>query len=137
MTEDLTGEARAFLERPLFGTLATINADGSPNQAVIWYELRDGAFLINSREGRVWPRNLRRDPRASLAVEDAYNWIGIRGTVEIVDDQERAQADIAALAHRYHAAEPDVAERKIANFRAQQRVSFLLRPEKIYLHLDD
>lgn len=134
---ELTSEASAFLERPLFATLATINPDGSPNQAVIWYALRDGAFLINSREDRVWPRNLRRDPRASLAVEDGYNWVGVRGSVEVVDEQQRAQADIAALARRYHADEPDVAERKIANFRKQQRVTFVLRPEKIYLHLDD
>ncbi|MFZ9763599.1 MAG: pyridoxamine 5'-phosphate oxidase family protein, partial [Candidatus Limnocylindrus sp.] len=28
---------RAFLERPRFATLSTVNADGAPFSAVVWY----------------------------------------------------------------------------------------------------
>jgi PPOX class probable F420-dependent enzyme len=135
---EIPAAARSFLERPgLFATIATINPDGSPNQAVVWYVFTDDAFLVNSREGRQWPSNLRRDPRASIAVEDGYTWVGARGEAEIIDDQEKAQAHIAALARRYRWKDPKVAEREIAAFQKQRRVSFLIRPRAIYLHLDD
>jgi PPOX class probable F420-dependent enzyme len=130
--------ARRFLERPgLFATLATISPDGTAHQAVIWYELRGDAIIINSREGRRWPTNLRRDRRASIAVEDGYDWVGVRGEVEVIDDQAVAQADIASLAHRYYPDDPAAAEADIAMFRQQKRVSFLLRPEAVYVHLGE
>jgi PPOX class probable F420-dependent enzyme len=135
---EIPQEALRFLRRPgLFATIATINPDGSPLQAVVWYLFSDDWFLVNSREGRQWPSNLRRDPRASIAVEDGYTWVGARGEAEIIDDQEKAQAHIAALARRYRSEDPKVAERQIAAFQKQQRVSFLIRPQALYLHLDD
>jgi PPOX class probable F420-dependent enzyme len=129
---------RLFLEEPgRFGVLATVNPDGTPHQCVVWYQLIDGGLLLNSAEGRRWPTNLRRDPRASLMIEDAYRYVVVRGVVEVVDDQPRAQADIAGLARLYHRDDPDAAERLIREvFRAQQRVSFLLRPRSIGVHQD-
>ena len=50
---NLTAEARHFLEEPRFAVIATINADGSPHQTVVWYLLRSD--LTNPRtktEGR-------------------------------------------------------------------------------------
>mgnify|MGYP006361193657 CR=1 FL=1 len=62
----------AFLAGPRrFATLATIDADGAPRQAVVWYRLDpDGRITVNSADGRRWPANLRRDPRCSLSVLD-------------------------------------------------------------------
>ena len=134
----LPDHVRAFLEQPHFATLATAGEDGAPHQAIIWYRLDpDRRVLVNSREGRRWPADLRRDPRLSLAVflgADPNRWVGITGLVdEIVDDVERARDDIVALAHRYH----DATESSIAAFRSQQRVSFLIRIVSIHDHLAD
>ncbi|MET0772326.1 MAG: pyridoxamine 5'-phosphate oxidase family protein, partial [Candidatus Limnocylindrales bacterium] len=51
---DLAADAREFLSAPgRYATLATIDPDGSPLQAVVWYELQDdGTILVNSLEGR-------------------------------------------------------------------------------------
>lgn len=134
----LTDAVRAFLEQPHFATLGTAGEDGAPHQAIIWYRLDpDGRVLINSREGRRWPADLRRDPRMSLAVflgADPNRWVGITGVVEeVIDDVERARDDIVALAHRYD----DATESSIAAFRSQQRVSFLIRVIRIHDHLAD
>jgi len=65
----LTAEVRSFLDEPHFASLASVGESGAPNQAVIWYRLQDdGRILVNSREGRRWPANLKRDPRCTLAV---------------------------------------------------------------------
>ncbi len=130
----LPAAAAAFLgEAGRFGTLATIDPDGVPHQAVVWYLVRDGALLLNSAVGRRWPANLRRDARCTLTVEDGYRYVTVRGRAEVDEDPERAQADIAALARRYHdaARAQDLIERV---FRPQRRVSFLLHPETVSIH---
>ena len=65
-----------FLAAPRrFAILATLDPDGTPRQAVIWYRLDpDGRITVNSAEGRRWPANLRRDPRCSLAVVDGAEY---------------------------------------------------------------
>jgi len=139
ITTALPARVRAFLETPRYAAIATTDPDGAPRQAVIWFRLDGDTIVINSLEGRRWPSNLRRDPRISVAVTDATteNWVGISGTVEVVDDQARAQADIAAMARRYHASDPERAERLIRNgFRRQERISFLLHPQAITEHPD-
>jgi PPOX class probable F420-dependent enzyme len=132
----------AFLAAPgRFVTLATLDPDGSPRQAVIWYRLDpDGGIVINSADGRRWPANLRRDPRCSLVVADpadAYSFVALTAHVtDVIDEQAIAQADIAGLAHRYHADDPAAAERVIARFRAQHRVTFRIAVDAVHDHLE-
>jgi PPOX class probable F420-dependent enzyme len=119
----------------MFATLSTLSADGSPLQAVVWYALRGDAVLVNSAVGRHWPTNLCRDPRYSFLVEDGYEWVGLRGRAEVLDDPEQAQADIAALARQY--LDPDAAKAIIHDtFQPQERISFLLHPASVTEHRD-
>jgi PPOX class probable F420-dependent enzyme len=134
---------RRFLEPPRFAVLATLDPGGAPRQAVAWYLLApDGSLVVNSAAGRRWPANLRRDARVSVAVldgGDGYVWVGLTGrVVEVIDDQEQAQADIAAMARRYHADDPAMAERMIERtFRAQRRVSFRIAISAVHDHLEE
>lgn len=130
----LSDDAREFLaERGRYATLATIEPDGSPLQAVVWYELEtDGTVLLNSLEGRRWPANLLRDPRASLTVEDGYDYVSLRGTAEHLHVGEAASRDIERLARRYATGED--LERRLAGFRGQRRISFRFHPRSVLRH---
>ena len=132
----LSAPARAFLTAvpPRYATLATINRDGSPHQIVIWFLLRGDSLVVNSRRGRRWPANLERDGRANLAVYEAENAVTIGCTVERVYEGDAAQDDIAEMAVRFDA--PEMAQREIARFRTEERVSFVLRPTKVNVHGD-
>ncbi len=122
----LSGAVRAFLEEPRFASLATINPDGSIQQTVMWYALRGGQqILMNTARGRKKDRNLLRDRRISICVEDGYRYVTIAGEVDLVEDQATAQADIAALAVRYHGPERS-AEMVRDGFAKQERISLLL-----------
>lgn len=136
MTARIEGWARRMLERPgSFGTLATVSTDGLPHQAVVWYLVRDDHLVINSAIGRIWPTNLLRDPGCSLLVEDGYDWVSVRGRARPITDQPTAQADIAEMARRYHADDPGTAEAMIRDvFRPQERISFVLRPDRVSEH---
>jgi len=130
----LSTAARRFLDAPRFAVAATVNPDGSPLQAVIWYRLEGDAIVFNSRVGRRWPSNLVRDRRVSITVADGYDYIDLRGEIEIDDDPDTAQAVIADLARRY---EPnaEAAEAQIAGFRGQRRITFRLRPSRVFERL--
>jgi PPOX class probable F420-dependent enzyme len=138
----LPPHVRAFLVAPgRFATLATLDPDGAPRQAVVWYRVDpDDRIVVNSADGRRWPANLRRDRRCSITVLDAadgYAFVALTGHVaEVIDDQAVAQADIAGLARHYHAADPGAAERVIAGFRAQHRVTFRIAVQAIHDHLE-
>jgi len=137
MADRIEGWAREMLEQEgVFGTLATVSADGSPLQAVIWYLVRGDTLVINSKVGRLWPTNLLRDPRTSLVIEDGYAWVGVRGRAEAVTDQATAQADIAEMARRYNASDPATADRMIAMFETQERISFVVHIERVTEHPD-
>ena len=122
-----------FLKERRFAVMATINKDGTPQQTVMWYDLRGDRIMMNTAAGRVKEGNLQRDPRISLCFEDEYNYVTIKGRVELDYDQERAQADIKALAVRYEGEEGG--ERMARNtFRKQERITIYLSIEQVDTH---
>ena len=94
---DLLTTKRAFLH------LATLMSNGSPQVTPVWFEY-DGEFIIvNSAVGRTKDRNMKRDARVALSIQDpdnAYRYVQIRGiVVEITTDG--ADASIDRLAFKY------------------------------------
>jgi PPOX class probable F420-dependent enzyme len=137
-TLELSDRVREFLAKPNYATLATVGADGTPHQAVIWFRLEDdGRILVNSRAGRRWPTELQADRRCALAVTDRtdpFTWVGVQAEVEaVIDDVAVAREDIVALSVHYGEFAADSA----ARFRSQPRISFHLRIVGAHDHLDD
>jgi PPOX class probable F420-dependent enzyme len=130
----LSADARRFLEAPRFAVVATLNPDGSPLQAVVWFRLDGDTIVFNSRVGRRWPSNLARDRRVSVTVSDGYNYVDLRGEVDIDNDPAVGQTVIADLSHRYRRSKEE-AETEIAAFATQRRVTFRLRPSRIFERL--
>lgn len=132
----LSPRVRAFLEAPRYATIATVDEDGTPHQAAVWYRLDpDDRILVNSRAPRRWPKNLVRDGRVSVAVidfDEGERWVGLAGTVETIErDLGVARQDIVDLAHRYDGPDADVAD-----FLTQERISFRIRIDRVHDHLD-
>jgi PPOX class probable F420-dependent enzyme len=134
----LEPNVKSFLTKPVrYATIATINPDGSPHQIVIWFLLRNDDrhgdhLVVNSRRGRRWPANLTRDGRANLAVYRAEDAVTIECRVASTYEGEAAQADIAEMARRYDS--PEDAEREMARFRTEDRVTFVLQPTRVLAH---
>lgn len=130
---ELTDSVREFLFANRFAVAATINEDGTPQQTVVWYELRGDRIMMNMRASRLKTNNLRRDPRISVCIEDGYHYVTIKGTVEFDEDQERALEDIKGLAIRYYGPEKGlrVWEDEYSKYR---RVSIYLPIKDGYLY---
>lgn len=127
MAAQLTEKAREFLNEKRFAVLATINTDGTPQQTVMWYELQGDEIMMNTARGRLKDRNLDRDPRISICVEDGQRFVTLRGIVALNDEQEVAQADIARLSARYNG--PERARESTPSFRKEHRITLRMKIE--------
>ena len=83
---------------PNFGTIATLQPDGSPASHVMWVDCDEEHVLLNTEAGRAKLRNIERDPRVSVLVWDAANplhYVEVRGRVveTIVGTEARAHND--------------------------------------------
>jgi PPOX class probable F420-dependent enzyme len=121
----LSDGARAFMHETRYAVLATIGADALPQQTVMWYELRGDTIVMNTKVGRLKDRLLRRDPRASICVEDGQRFVTIAGPIRFVEDEATAQEDIRRLAVRYNGEEAGNRQSREL-FRNEPRVSLYL-----------
>jgi PPOX class probable F420-dependent enzyme len=100
---DIPAEAQHLLDGKNFAHVATLMEDGSPQVSPVWIDYEDGLVVFNTADGRLKPKNLRRDPRVAISVanaENPYESLLVRGTaVEIT--AEGADDHIDSLANRY------------------------------------
>jgi PPOX class probable F420-dependent enzyme len=100
-------QVRAFLTAVPARTakLATVRADGRPHVAPVWYVVDDdGSLVFNTGASTVKGRNLSRDPRASLCVDDdrpPFSFVVVEGVVEISDDLDELRRWAARIGGRY------------------------------------
>ena len=94
---------REILDKKAFAHVATIGADGAPQITPVWVDY-DGEYIrFNTARGRVKARNLERNPRVALAVQDPdnpYRYAQVRGRVVEITDKG-ADEHIDALARKY------------------------------------
>ncbi|ASO18889.1 PPOX class probable F420-dependent enzyme [Actinoalloteichus hoggarensis] len=87
---------RRLLDTPVFGIVATIQPDGTPQQSVVWIGRDGDDVLFYLAAGSRKEKNLRRDPRVSVLVNpvDApYTYAVIQGTATFEPDRALALRD--------------------------------------------
>jgi PPOX class probable F420-dependent enzyme len=92
-----------ILGKKAFAHLATVGADGAPQVTPVWVDFDGTHVRFNTARGRVKDRNLGRNPRVALAVQDPdnpYRYIQIRGRV-VESTESGADAHIDSLAMKY------------------------------------
>ena len=103
MSVRIEGRAEELLKGKNFAHVGTLRADGSVQIAPVWVDVEDGRPVLNTAEGRAWPRNLERDPRITLEVqnmENPYEYVEIRGRVA-ERTNEGADEHIDSMAKKY------------------------------------
>ncbi|MFI0214926.1 PPOX class F420-dependent oxidoreductase [Streptomyces lydicus] len=102
MTKD---EWQRFLsEGTRTGKLATVRADGGPHVAPVWFLLDGDQLVFNTGAETVKGRNLARDGRVALCVDDErppFSFVVVQGTAEISDDLPEVRHWATRIAARY------------------------------------
>jgi PPOX class probable F420-dependent enzyme len=103
MSQRIEGRAEELLKGKNFCTVSTLRPDGSVHAAPVWVDVQDGRPTLNTAEGRAWPRNLDRDPRVTLTVQNIdnpYEYLEVTGR-EAERTTDGADEHIDALAKKY------------------------------------
>ncbi|HXN59471.1 MAG TPA: PPOX class F420-dependent oxidoreductase [Acidimicrobiales bacterium] len=133
-------EVRAFLSAlpARTGKLATVRADGRPHVAPVWFDVDDdGSLVFNTGRATVNGRNLTRDPRASLCVDDQrppFSFVVVEGVVEISDYLEEVRRWATQIGGRYMGT--DRAEEYGARNGVAGELVVRLRPEHVVSSAD-
>jgi PPOX class probable F420-dependent enzyme len=121
-------EAKHLFENKDFAHVATLNADGSPQNSAVWIGLDGDLVTFNTAEGRLKTKNVARDGRVAISVvnqENPYENVIIQGkVVEMTHDG--ADDDIDALAKRYLDADSYPFRQE-----GEERVIVKIEPEKV------
>lgn len=103
----LSDRAKQWLDDKTFVSLATVNADGSPQSTVHWVARDGDDILLSTVRGRKHANNVERDPRVSvllIAPDDPYKYLEVRGTATVTEEGGRELID--DLMEKYHGRRP-------------------------------
>ncbi|HEV2889006.1 MAG TPA: PPOX class F420-dependent oxidoreductase [Frankiaceae bacterium] len=103
----LSDRAKQWIDGQAFVSLATINADGSPQSTVHWVARDGDDLLLSTVRGRRHADNLERDPRVSvllIAPDDPYSYLEVRATATVTEEGGRELID--DLMEKYHGRRP-------------------------------
>lgn len=131
MSTAIEGRAEELLKAKNFCHVATLRSDGSVHMVPVWVDVQHGRPVLNTAEGRAWPRNLERDPRVTLSIqnmENPYEYVMIRGrlaerTTEGADQHidEMAKKYLGQDSYPYR--QPD-----------EQRLIIRIEPEHVHVY---
>lgn len=91
-------ETERFLRGRHIAVLTTINADGTPLLTPIWYLYQDGRIYMRTNSQSAKVRNIRRDPRASLCIQDErppYRGVTVKGAAAVQPEQPELSAGMS------------------------------------------
>ena len=103
MAGAIPDQFKDLFSKAAFAQLATLMPDGSPQVTPVWCDFDGTNVRINSAKGRVKDKNMRRDKKVALSVQDPekpYRYLAMRGEVVEITE-EGADAHIDALAKKY------------------------------------
>ncbi|GAA1184493.1 PPOX class F420-dependent oxidoreductase [Streptomyces hebeiensis] len=86
------------------GKLSTVRADGSPHIAPVWFVMEGDDLVFNTGKETVKGRNLARDNRIALCVDDEkppFAFVVIHGRAELDEDPRRLLETATRIAARY------------------------------------
>ncbi len=128
MAEIIPEKYLDLFKKPAFANLGTIMGDGSPQVTPVWVDFDGKHVRVNSALGRVKDKNMRRDPRVSLSIQDPenpYRYLEIRGKVEEIT-QNGADDHINKLSQKY-LGKPEYPYRQ----PGEVRVVYKIAPQKV------
>jgi PPOX class probable F420-dependent enzyme len=127
-------ELHAFVAEQMIVSVATTGPRGRPHLVPLWYTA-DGLVLSSWTYAKSQKaKNLERDPRATLQIEDGVLYHELRGVmlecdVDVERDPNEVEKFGLALFERYAELGPDVQE--MVRAQAQKRVGLTFRPTRI------
>jgi hypothetical protein len=129
-------EVAAFLAEQRVVVCATSGVAGWPHLMPLWYVVRDGELWAWTYGKSQKVRNLERDDRATLQVEDGVEYHELRGVMLETRGVIHRALDVVArtgteILERYGDASPGEEARAAVRAQAAKRVALQFVPERV------
>jgi PPOX class probable F420-dependent enzyme len=132
-------ELRDFVRSHKTMTIVSNGPQGFPHPMPMWFvQDDDGVVRMTTFRKSQKVRNLRRDPRVALLVEDGVEYAQLRGVVlygrcEVIDDLDAVTATLIDITGGAAANDPAAREgmAKVVQGTAAKRVLLRTRPDRI------
>ena len=138
MKEMTKAEYKRFLiQGTKTGKIATVKKDGSPHVVPIWFVLDNGNIVFTTGGDSVKAKNMRRDPRVCLTVDDQtppYAFVQIEGIASFSDDLKETLHWATRIGGRYMG--DDQAEAFGKRNAVPGELLVRIRPAKVIAHKD-
>ena len=116
--------------------VATLNRDGSPHLTTLWFAIMDGDLVFETYTKSQKIRNLERDPRITVLLEDGDRYdqlrgVSLSGTAELVREPEKVHALALEVMSRHT---PGVSKEQlhgVAQKMASKRTGVVVKPTRI------
>ncbi len=134
----LDDKQRGLLDKQAFAKLVTLMPDGHPHGTVMWYRREGDTVRMMAPESAVKTKNLDRDPRATVVVDDpdsGYSYVELRCRCEVVHDDAAAREELHHIASRYIGAEK--APGFVAALDDAPRALFIFHPFRVQGQIRD
>jgi PPOX class probable F420-dependent enzyme len=98
----LPESVKKIVQDKAYGHVITFNANGKPQVTMVWMDVEGDEVVFNTADGRLKPRNLRRDPRVVISVQDrndAQSYMVFHGKASVTE--AGADDHIDTLAKRF------------------------------------
>ena len=124
-------ERERFLSGRHVAVLVTNGVDGHPVPTPIWYLYREGAFHFRTEEGAVKTKNIRRDSRVSVCVQDErppYKAVVAYGNAEV----HKKLDWLSEIPHHYLGLIGGIGYERTAQHQIEQgpEVALVLHPDR-------
>jgi PPOX class probable F420-dependent enzyme len=134
---EMTGEeVHAFLAEQMVMQCATVGPRGLPHMVPLWFVV-DGLELVGWTYAKSQKaRNLERDPRATIGIEDGVEYHELRGVmfecdVQIERDAERVEGYGLRLFDRYASGGLTPEIREMVAKQARKRIGLRFAPLRV------
>jgi PPOX class probable F420-dependent enzyme len=131
LADELT---RELLGARLIANLATFNSDGSIHLVAMWF-LWDGEALLSPTNRRTRKaRNVQRNPRATVMIDDSRGGFDLRGVTLVCDADmvdTPASHELNRRIHLKYVTEPGLELDPVKGYLATDDVTLRLRPTKV------
>jgi PPOX class probable F420-dependent enzyme len=128
-------EVRAFLEEQMVMQCATVGPRGTPHMVPLWY-VPEGMELVGWTYAKSQKaKNLERDPRATIGIDDGVQYHELRGVmldcdVAVERDPERVEQYGLSLFARY-AGDLGPEIREMVAAQARKRIGLRFVPSRV------
>jgi PPOX class probable F420-dependent enzyme len=123
-----------LLSGRLIANFATVNRDGTVHLVPLWFMWRAPHVLLPTNGATRKIRNLQRDPRATVMIDDSRGGFDLRGVTLVGEAEVDRSAEAADLNHEIHLKYLSEAERghpDVDRYLATDDVTIRFTPQRV------